>query len=134
MDSGDKYIGEQIRKYRLLNHFTQDDLAEEVKLTKQIISRIEKAERKVNYRELEKISEALDQPIEVFTTIDLKFKLIPRKHHSIDVPKFAIDFLDDFDTFLRQNKNDDLTRIIKDEIAHEMESTYHKVYGTFKFL
>ena len=133
MDSADKYIGDQIRRYRIADRVSQEALAKEVGLTKQIISRIEKGERKVAYKELEKIAEYLEQPIEVFTTIDLQFKLIPRKHHDIDLPKFAIDFFEDWEGFLKIFKNDDVAKIIEEEISHEMKSIYHKVYGTFKF-
>ena len=79
MDTADKYIGEQIRRYRVFSHITQEDLAKEVGLTKQIISRIEKGERKVAFKELEKIANYLDQPMEIFTTIDIKYKLITRR-------------------------------------------------------
>ena len=133
-DPGDVYIGEQIRKHRVLNRLTQDQLAEATKLTKQIISRIEKAERKVSYRELEKIAEALDQPIEEFTTIDRRFKLVERRRHVIDNPQFAIDYLDDWETFLKQIKNSDLAAAIKDDIKQQMEGIFHKVYKTFKYL
>ena len=133
MDKQDEYIGSQIKKYRSLRFYSQDRLAEEVGLTKQIISRIEKAERKVSYNELAKIAVALDEPIETFTVIDLKNKLIKRKHRSIDIPKFAVDFLDDWETFLRSGYNmlDDRNGIIMDEIFHEMKDVFHRVYGTF---
>jgi len=131
MSVENKYIGEQIRKYRVVNHYSQEELAKEVGLTKQIISRIEKGERRITYNELSKIAEYLEEPIETFTVIDLKFKSIKRKHHSIDIPKFSIDFLDDYETFLRQGQNSDIARIITDEITHEMNEIYHRVYKTF---
>jgi len=131
MSKQDEYIGEQIKRYRSLRFYSQERLAKEIGLTKQIISRIEKAERKVSYNELAKIAEALDEPIETFTVIDLKNKLIKRKHRSIDIPKFAIDFLDDFETFLRQGINDDISKLIMDEISHDMNDIFHKVYKTF---
>lgn len=133
MDSADKYIGEQIRRYRVADRISQEALAKEVGLTKQIISRIEKGERKVAFSELEKIAEYIDQPIEVFTTIDLKYKLIKRRHRSVDIPKVAIEFLEDWEAFLLLYKNDDVAGIIKDEIKQELDNIYHKVYGTFKF-
>lgn len=132
MITADKYIGEQIRKYRLLSGLTQEKLAKDVELTKQIISRIEKAERKVTYRELEKIAKELDQPIEAFTTIDFKNQLISRKHHSRDIPKFAIDFMDDWESYLRMGTNDDLAGVIMDAMKDEITEIYHKVYRTFK--
>jgi len=131
MDTADKYIGEQIRKYRVSDRISQETLAKEVGLTKQIISRIEKGERKVSYIELEKIAEYLEQPIEVFTTIDLQFKLIRRRHRSIDIPKFSITFLEDWEAFLLLFKNDDTANLIKDEIKQEMDNIYHKVYKIF---
>lgn len=131
MSKEDEYIGEQIRKYRVMNHISQEDLGKELGLTKQIISKIEKGERKVSYRELAKIAAYLEESIDTFTVIDLKFKLIRRKHHSIDIPKFAIDFLDDFETFLRQGTNSDVSDLIREEISHEMLDIYHKVYKTF---
>jgi len=134
MDTADKYIGEQIRKYRVFEHITQEELAKEVGLTKQIISRIEKGERKVAFKELEKIAEYLDQPIEVFTTIDLKYKLISRRHRSVDIPKFSLEFLEDLEAFFTLYKNSDTAMAIKKEIQGEMDNIYHKVYGTFKFL
>jgi len=132
MDPADKYIGEQIRRYRVADRISQESLANEVGLTKQIISRIEKGERKVAFRELEKIAEYLDQPIEAFTTIDLKYKLINRRHRSVNIPKFSIEFLEDWEAFLLLFKNDDVSNFIKDEIKQEMDNIYHKVYGTFK--
>jgi transcriptional regulator with XRE-family HTH domain len=134
MDSADKYIGDQIRRYRIADRISQEALAKEVGLTKQIISRIEKGERKVAYKELEKIAEYLEQPIEVFTSIDLQFKLIARRHRAIDIPKFAIEFFEDWEAFLMQFKNDDVAHVIKDEIKLEMDNIYHKVYKTFKYL
>lgn len=131
MDPADKYIGDQIRRYRIADRISQETLAKEVGLTKQIISRIEKGERKVSYRELEQIAEYLDQPIEVFTTIDLQFKLIKRRHRSIDIPKFSITFLEDWEAFLMQFRDDDVSNLIKDEIKQEMDNIYHKVYKTF---
>ena len=135
MDKQDEYIGSQIKRYRLLRLSSQDDLAKEVGLTKQIISRIEKAERKVTYQELSKIAEALDEPIETFTVINLKNKLIKRKFRSIDIPKFAVDFLDDWEAFLRSGGNilDDRNNVIMDEIYHEMKDRYHRVYKTFSY-
>lgn len=134
MDTADKYIGEQIRRYRVFSHITQEDLAKEVGLTKQIISRIEKGERKVAFKELEKIADYLDQPMEIFTTIDIKYKLITRRHRSVDIPKFSLEFLEDWEAFLLLFKNDDVSNLIKDEIKQEMDNIYNKVYGTFKFL
>ncbi|GAH14054.1 unnamed protein product [marine sediment metagenome] len=134
MSLENEYIGEQIRKYRAFNHYSQGKLAKEVGLTKQIISRIEKGERRITYNELSKIAEFLEEPIETFTIIDLKYKLIKRKNRSIDIPKYAIDFLDDYETFLRQGQNSDIARIITDEIAHEMDEIYHRVYKTFRNL
>ena len=135
MDKQDEYIGSQIKRYRSLRFYSQDRLAKEVGLTKQIISRIEKAERKVTYNELAKIAEALDEPIETFTVVDLKNKLIKRKHRSIDIPKFAIDFLDDWETFLRSGShmNDDRNGLIMDEIYNEMKDVFHRVYKTFSW-
>lgn len=135
MEKQDEFIGSQIKKYRSLRFYSQNRLAEEVGLTKQIISRIEKAERKVSYNELAKIAVALDEPIETFTVIDLKNKLIKRKHRSIDIPKFAIDFLDDWETFLRSSThlNDDRNGLIMDEIYNEMKDVFHRVYKTFSW-
>jgi transcriptional regulator with XRE-family HTH domain len=130
MSKEDEYIGEQIRKYRAMNHISQEELGKELGLTKQIVSKIEKGERKISYRELAKIADYLEESIDTFTVIDLKFKLISRKHHSIDIPKFAIDFLDDFETFLRQGTNSDVSDLIREEISHEMLEIYHKVYRT----
>ena len=135
MDKQDEFIASQIKRYRLLRLYSQDKLAEETGFTKQIISRIEKCERKVSYNELVKIAEALDEPIETFTVIDLKNKLIKRKYRSIDIPKFAVDFLDDWEAFLRSNNNllDDRNKIIMDEIYNEMIDRFHMVYKTFKY-
>ncbi len=132
MDSADKYIGEQIRRYRVADRISQETLAKEVGLTKQIISRIEKGDRKVSFTELEKIAEYIDQPIDIFTTIDLKYKLIKRRHRSVDIPKFTIEFLEDWEAFLLLYKNDDVAGLIKDEIKQELDNLYNKVYGTFK--
>ena len=134
MDTADKYIGEQIRRYRVFSHITQEDLAKEVGLTKQIISRIEKGERKVAFKELEKIADYLDQPMEIFTTIDIKYKLITRRHRSVDIPKFTLEFLEDWEAFLLLYKNSDTAMAIKKELQGEMDNIFHKVYGTFKFL
>jgi transcriptional regulator with XRE-family HTH domain len=135
MDRQDEFIASQIKRYRLLRLFSQSRLAEETGFTKQIISRIEKAERKVSYNELVKIAEALDEPIESFTVVDLKNKLISRRHRSIDIPKFAVDFLDDWEAFIRSGGNllDDRNKIIMDEIYNEMKDRYHMVYKTFKY-
>ena len=134
MNEQDKYIGSQIKRYRLLRLRSQEQLAEDTGLTKQIISRIEKADRKVTYQELSKIAEALDEPIETFTVIDLKNKLIKRRFHRIDIPKFAIDFLEDWEAFLRSGTHllDDRNSLIMDDICLEIKEIFQRVYKTLK--
>jgi transcriptional regulator with XRE-family HTH domain len=134
MDRQDEYIGSQIKRYRLNRFYSQEQLAEYVGLTKQIISRIEKAERKVTYQELSKIAEALDEPIETFTVLDLKNKLIKRRFRRTDIPKFAVDFLGDWEAFLRSGTHllDDRNKLIMDEINIEMREIFQIVYKTLK--
>lgn len=43
-----KFIGNKIRYYRELRNMTQDELAEQLKTTRQSISRYENGERKAN--------------------------------------------------------------------------------------
>ncbi len=53
------FLGERIRKLRVLKKFSQEELGKELNLPKQSISRIEKGNRKVTKEELEKIADFL---------------------------------------------------------------------------
>jgi len=124
-------IGERIRQIRTMNHKTQEELAEVLNLNKQAISRIEKGTRRISAGELAKIAEFLEEPMESFTG-ELKFKLIHLPKSIVALPKFAIDFLDNYKEFIsKKEMNHDSVKLIYDEITERM----HKMYFVqFPFL
>jgi transcriptional regulator with XRE-family HTH domain len=131
MGAQDIYLGEKIRQLRVINHVSQEELGRELGMTKQVISRIEKGIRQVRYTELEQIAKFLDEPIETFTKIDLKYKLVHTKFRTNDIPEFAIEFLNEFDLYLRSGISDDLGMIVKEELKRRLDDTYSKVFSFF---
>lgn len=121
MENRDSLISEKVRQFRVLKNYSQGDLAKELGLTKQAISRIEQGKRKVTYTELSKIAEFLEEPIEAFVEEDIKFKLIREEYQIMAIPKFAIDFLNDYKEFVKKKNQNDV-ELIRGEINNRMIS------------
>ena len=120
----DKKIGERIRQIRVIKHKTQEQLGKKLKLNKQAIYRIEKGTRRVSTGELAKIAECLKEPMESFTE-EMKFKLIHLPKSIVALPKFAIDFLDDYKKFIsKEEMNHESVKLTYEEITERM----HKMY------
>ena len=68
-----KHIGQIIRKHRKKLNLTLDDVAEKIKMTKSIVSKIERGQISVPLRTLLKITDALDISLsEMFLLIEEK--------------------------------------------------------------
>ena len=122
----DVSISEKIRQYRILKNRTQEELGDFLKLPKQAISRIEKAQRKVSYSELSKIAKFLEEPIEVLIEEDIKNRLVKAGNDSIAlIPKFAFDFLTDFRKFIDDYTKEE-AKVFTDEICKQMNNIYEE--------
>ena len=121
----DIYLGDKIRQFRVIKHVSQEDLGKIINLNKQAVSRIEKGIRRVSHSELVKIAELLGEPIESFTEIELKFKLIQLKNAYSAIPKFSVDFLNDYKLFLDQKElTPEAVRAIYSEITARMHGIF----------
>ena len=60
------FVGEQIKKWRLLRNLNQEELAEKLHTTKQTISRYEKGERKANQEVLYELAKLLEVSVSEF--------------------------------------------------------------------
>jgi len=124
MSDIDTSISEKIRQYRILKNKTQEDMGKSLGLTKQAVSRIEKAQRKVSYSELSKIAKFLEEPIEVFIEEDIKNRLVKAGNDSIAlIPKFAFDFLTDFRKFLDSYDKEE-AKVFADEVCRQINNIY----------
>ena len=125
MDKKDVRISEKIRQFRILKNRTQEELGNFLKLKKQAISRIEKAERKVSYSELARIAEFLEEPIEVFIEEDIKNRMVrPPTNSFVLIPKFAFDFLTDYKKYITEGFLKEEAKIITDEIKDQLDYIY----------
>ena len=127
-------IGERIRQIRTMKHINQEELATVLDLNKQAISRIEKGSRRISAGELARIADFLKEPVESFTG-DLKFKLIHLPKSIVALPKFAIDFLDDYKEFIsKEEMTHDAVKLIYDEITMRMNKMFITRFPFFKRL
>jgi transcriptional regulator with XRE-family HTH domain len=121
----DFYIGDKIRQFRIIKHVSQEELGKIINVNKQAVSRIEKGIRRLSHSELVKIAEFLEEPVESFTEREIKYKLIQLKRAYSAIPKFAVDFLNDYKLFVDQK---DLTpeavRAIYREITDRMSGIF----------
>ncbi len=62
-------LGERIRSLRLYQNMTQEDLAKSIECTRQKVARMEKGEVEITYKELRSISDALDVPVDMITSV-----------------------------------------------------------------
>lgn len=60
------FVGEQIKKWRLIRNMSQEDLSERLNTTKQTVSRYEKGERKANQDVLFDLARILNVSINEF--------------------------------------------------------------------
>lgn len=60
------FVGEQIKKWRLVRNMNQEELAERLNTTKQTVSRYEKGERKANQDVLFELAKILHVSINEF--------------------------------------------------------------------
>jgi transcriptional regulator with XRE-family HTH domain len=120
-------IGNKIRQFRVMKHYSQEQLSKVVELNKQSISRIENGLRRVSHSELSKIAEFLGEPVEVFTEREVKNKLIQLEKAYTAIPKFAVDFLNDYKLFFGQKEmTAPAAKAIANEIKDRMSSIYIK--------
>jgi len=126
----DVFIGDKIRQFRIIKNVSQEKLGNVLGLNKQTISRIEKGIRRVSYAELTKIADFFKEPIEVFTEREVKFRLIHTKNSVVAIPKFAADFLKDYEEFIKKEElTAEAVRLIHDEIVLHMRGSYTRRFS-----
>lgn len=99
----DVKMGRKIRDYRIIHEFSQQELADELKLTKQAISRIENGKRRVTAQELEKTAFFFDIPVAYFLTDDYKYTNLSDTNYDAILPVFMADFIDHYEKGLTVN-------------------------------
>ena len=109
MSKSYNFLGDKIKRLRILNGYSQSEMGKELGLVKQTISTIEKGQRKVTTDELKKIGKFLRVPITVFfddssfETFEEGQKPEMKNRWNIEVPYIidnAIDELDEHFEFI----------------------------------
>jgi transcriptional regulator with XRE-family HTH domain len=93
-------MGKKIRDYRIILDYSQQELADYLKLTKQAISRIENGKRRITAQELEKIASFFDVPVAFFLTDDYKYTNLSDTNYDIILPVFMASFIDHYEKAL----------------------------------
>ena len=96
----DVKMGKKIRDYRIILDYSQQELADHLKLTKQAISRIENGKRRVTAQELEKIASFFDVPVAFFLTDDYKYTNLFDTNYDVILPVFMASFIDHYEKAL----------------------------------
>jgi transcriptional regulator with XRE-family HTH domain len=105
MSKGYDFLGDKIKRIRILKDRTQLELGNVLGLPKQSVSMIEKGVRKVSTEELKKIASFFDIPVNfiledgMIEILEEKSKYEPRNKWDIEVPPFIDDFVVDLDNY-----------------------------------
>ena len=103
MSKGYDFLGEKIKKLRAINNRSQEELGEALKLPKQSISRIEKGNRKVSTKELDKIADFFNIPTMFFLEdgwIDNIYERnLPKNRWGINIPLNAEYFIEGLEEY-----------------------------------
>jgi len=105
MNQGYDFLGEKIRKLRVMKNYSQEELGKALNLPKQSISRIEKDRRRVTVKELDIISNFFNVPLKLFTEdgwIDEKYDEYNKelgKSQWGDIPYFCQNFLNSLEEY-----------------------------------
>ena len=103
----DKAMGKKIRNYRIIHDFSQQELADYLKLTKQAISRIENGKRRITAQELEKTALFFDVPLALFLREDYKYTYPTESTYEVILPVFMSEFIEDYEKALTVNAGKD---------------------------
>ena len=96
----DLKMGKKIRDYRIILDYSQQELADHLKLTKQAISRIENGKRRITAQELEMIASFFDVPVAFFLTDDYKYTNLFDTNYDVILPVFMASFIDHYEKAL----------------------------------
>lgn len=96
----DVKMGKKIRDYRIILDYSQQELADRLKLTKQAISRIENGKRRITAQELEMIASFFDVPVAFFLTDDYKYTNLFDTNYDVILPVFMASFIDHYEKAL----------------------------------
>ena len=99
----DAAMGKKIRNYRIIHDFSQQELADYLKLTKQAISRIENGKRRITAQELEKTALFFDVPLALFVREDFRYTYPTETSYDAILPVFMAEFIDDYEKALTVN-------------------------------
>lgn len=93
------FLGNNIKKARILKGYTQTELGDVLGIPKQIVFRIENNQRKLSDKELEKLSSFLNIPLnflleEKYIDDLLRKQYKPKNKWQLEVPPFIDDILD----------------------------------------
>jgi len=99
----DVKMGKKIRNYRITHDYSQQELADYLKLTKQAISRIENGKRRVTAQELEKTALFFDVPLALFLKEDYKYTNPSETTYDVVLPVFMAEFIDEYEKALTIN-------------------------------
>jgi transcriptional regulator with XRE-family HTH domain len=131
MSQGYDFLGEKIRKIRVMKNYSQEELGKALNLPKQSISRIEKDKRRVSVKELDIMSDFFNVPLMFFTEdgwIDKQYKSYENALEDSNwgaVPYFCQNFLTGLEEYFDYQYNADDLRI---------KDVYQIVRGTTKGL
>jgi transcriptional regulator with XRE-family HTH domain len=100
-------MGKKIRNYRIIHDFSQQELADYLKLTKQAISRIENGKRRITTQELEKTALFFDVPLALFVREGYKYTYPTETSYDVILPVFMAEFIDDYEKSLTINAGKD---------------------------
>ena len=103
------FVGEQIKKWRLIRNMNQEELAERLNTTKQTVSRYEKGERKANQDVLFDLARILNVSINEFfpkleSESDRKIETIAA-HIDDDVTEEEMESIKNYIEFLKSSRN-----------------------------
>jgi transcriptional regulator with XRE-family HTH domain len=96
----DKNMGKKIRNYRITHDYSQQALADYLKLTKQAISRIENGKRRITAEEIEKAALFFDVPSALFLRDEYKYTYPTDTIYDVILPVFMADFINDYEKAL----------------------------------
>ena len=123
MSKGYDFLGDKIRRLRIVREYTQTELGEILGLPKQAVSIIEKGGRKVTKQELEKIQNFLHVSAPYFfeegfiEMLEKDYNWEPKNKWKIKIPAFIDETLEDLEYYYNDLINAGLTThkaVIKD--------------------
>jgi putative transcriptional regulator len=96
IDTYDKYLASRMRKARIENRYSQEDIGKLLNLPKQSISRIENAKRKITPLELMKLTKFFGLSVEELFDENNFVVGNQLKKYADNLPEYAKNFIYDF--------------------------------------